>query len=188
MPIEAELKARVRDIAHVRARLDRLDTEEVSTYRDTYYDRPSRELTRQGRELRVRVVESARGTRTLLTYKSSAVDAASGSKPEHETTAGSASVLDAILGGLGFVHLVSFEKHCSNYTFTAEGRAIQATLVNVPELEETFIEIETLVDDASEVDAALQVVRGVLVGLGVNDQDVTADQYTDVVMAARGMS
>jgi adenylate cyclase class 2 len=56
--IEAELKARVHDPGALRARLRRLASEELSLYRDTYYDRPGRELTAQGRELRVRVMET----------------------------------------------------------------------------------------------------------------------------------
>ena len=39
--------------AALRARLRRLASEEISVYHDTYYDRPGRDLTAQGRELRV---------------------------------------------------------------------------------------------------------------------------------------
>ena len=83
--IEAELKARVHDPDTLRARLRRLAGEELSVYRDTYYDRPGRELTAQGRELRVRVMETGGVRRAVLTYKEPAADAASGSKLEHET-------------------------------------------------------------------------------------------------------
>jgi adenylate cyclase class 2 len=54
--IEAELKALVTDPQALRAELDRLAAGEASTYRDTYYDTPARDLTADGRELRVRVV------------------------------------------------------------------------------------------------------------------------------------
>jgi len=50
--IEAELKARVSDPGALRERLRHLASEEISLYRDTYYDRPGRELTAEGRELR----------------------------------------------------------------------------------------------------------------------------------------
>ncbi len=185
MPVEAEVKARVRDVGTVRARLRQLADEQASVYRDTYYDLSDRELTSEGRELRVRVVEDSHCTRTLLTYKAPAVDIATGSKPEHETSAASADTLDAILTGLGFVHLVEFEKHCLNYMFTAHGRAIQATLVTVPELDGTFIEIETLADE-DDVRTALHVVRNALAELGVRDDDLTTEQYTDAVMRRRG--
>jgi CYTH domain len=74
---------------------------QASVYRDTYYDRPGHELTHEGREVRVRVIEGPDSRRTLLTYKAPAVDAASGSKPEHETSTGSPAALDASLTGLG---------------------------------------------------------------------------------------
>jgi len=47
----------------------------------------------------------------VLTYKESAADAASGSKPEHETKVAAASVVDESPGMLGLEHLVAFEKH-----------------------------------------------------------------------------
>ena len=43
--IEAELKARVNDPGRLRERLRQRADEELSTYRDTYYDRPDGSLT-----------------------------------------------------------------------------------------------------------------------------------------------
>jgi adenylate cyclase class 2 len=53
--------------------------------------------------------------RAVLTYKEPTADAASGSKPEHETKVADASVVDEILRMLGLEHLVVFEKDCANY-------------------------------------------------------------------------
>jgi adenylate cyclase, class 2 len=182
--IEAELKARVADPAALRERLRRLAGEETSIYRDTYYDRPGRELTAEGRELRVRVIETGALRRTVLTYKEPAADTASGSKPEHETTVAGAAVIDAILRALGMEHLVTFAKHCSNYRFTSHGRDMLATMVTVPEIDGVFIELETLAPEAELADA-LGDVRAVLGDLGVSDGDLTAELYTDAVMRAR---
>ncbi|WP_046472272.1 class IV adenylate cyclase [Allosalinactinospora lopnorensis] len=178
MPIEAELKARVRDVRGVKERLREFAAEQVAVYRDTYYDRPGRELTSEGRELRVRVVERDTERRVLLTYKTPVVDDESGSKPEDETRVGSPEVLDTILRGLGFEHLVKLVKHCANYTFTVDGRECTATLVTVPELDGTFLEVETLVDD-NELTDGLATVRRVLSDLGIGDDDLTTEQYTD---------
>ena len=182
--IEAELKARVRDPVALRARLRHLASEELSVYRDTYYDRPGRELTAQGRELRVRVMDTGGVRRAVLTYKEPAADAASGSKPEHETKVADAAVVDQILRALGLEHLVAFEKHCANYRFTARGRDMLATVVTVPEIDGTFVELETLTDEA-DLAAALGDVRAVLAELGITEDDVTTEQYTDAVMRAR---
>jgi adenylate cyclase class 2 len=182
--IEAELKARVSDLGALRGRLRRLANEEVSIYRDTYYDRPNRELTAQGRELRVRVVETSGVQRVILTYKEPPADEASGSKPEHETTVADAAMIDVIFQALGLEHLVSFEKHSANFRFTARGRDMLATVVTVPEIEGAFIELETLVP-VQEVTAALSDVRDVLHELGIADEDLTTEQYTDAVIRSR---
>ncbi|GAA1979036.1 hypothetical protein GCM10009799_00230 [Nocardiopsis rhodophaea] len=184
MAIEAELKARVSDVDAVRKELRQRAVEEVAVYRDTYYDWPGHELTGQGRELRVRVVERDGGRRVLLTYKAPPVDEASESKPEYETQAESPEALDAILRGLGFEHLVSLVKHCANFTFTVGARECTATLVTVPELDGTFLEVETIVGD-DELQDGLATVRRVLGDLGIGDADLTTEQYTEAVMAIR---
>jgi adenylate cyclase, class 2 len=183
--IEAELKARVADPEALRARLRRLADEEISVYHDTYYDTPARGLTASGRELRVRVIYSADGAhRTVLTYKELPADAASGSKPEHETTVADATVLDVILRALGTIHLVAFEKRCANYRFTAKGRDMLATMVTVPEIDGTFLELETLATEDG-LAAALSDVHVVLGELGITETDLTTEEYTDAVIRAR---
>jgi adenylate cyclase class 2 len=183
--IEAELKARVREPEALRERLRRLADEESSTYRDTYYDRPGRSLTAEGRELRVRVIETGEMRRTVLTYKEPAVDTNSGSKPEHETKVADADTLDTVFRALGLEHLIAFEKRCANYRFTAHGRDMLATVVTVPEIDGTFIELETMADEA-DVHVALADIRAVLHDMGITDDDLTTEQYTDAVMQARG--
>ncbi|GGM44644.1 hypothetical protein GCM10012275_14620 [Longimycelium tulufanense] len=186
MAIEAELKARVRDAAAVRDTLEKRAPGEPSVYRDTYFDWPDGSLSADDRELRVRVVENQGGTHVLLTYKTAAVDRASDSKPEHETEVGSAEVLREVLVGLGLRELIAFEKHCVNHVFRAGGRELLATLVRVPELEETFLEVETPVCEEHELAEALDVVRTVLAELGITDADVTTERYTDAVRTRRG--
>ena len=72
--IEAELKAYVRDPERLRKLLLSRADEQVSVYRDTYYDWPDRCFTIQDRELRLRVIESSGTTRCLLTYKGPPAD------------------------------------------------------------------------------------------------------------------
>ncbi|GDY30092.1 class IV adenylate cyclase [Gandjariella thermophila] len=186
MAVEAELKARVRDADAVRKRLDQRARPEVSTYWDRYFDYPDRRLSNAGRELRLRTVETADGRRrSILTYKEPPVDAASGSKPEHETTVGDAEVIATALAALGVENFLSFEKRCTNYRFTAHGRELLATLVRVPELgDEVFIELETIVGTEDVADA-LRVVRAVLAELGVSESDLSSETYTDAVAARR---
>lgn len=142
MGIEAELKTRVHDIDRVRGLLRQRAAEQNSVYADSYFDTPDRTLTHDGRELRVREVHTDDDpTVSLLTYKGASVHAASRSKPETETTVGDADAPRAVLAALGFEVLVAFEKRCSNYRLTAAGQPLLATLVNVPELEESFASV-----------------------------------------------
>jgi adenylate cyclase class 2 len=182
--IEAELKARVREPEALHERLRHRADAEVSVYRDTYYDRPDQSLTAEGRELRIRLVENGERRRTILTYKEPTVDAASGSKPEYETKVADPAVIDTVLRALGAVILVAFSKRCTNYRFTAEGRDMLATVVTVPEIDGTFVELETMTEE-SDLRQALNDVRNVMGDLGISDSDITSEQYTDAVMRAR---
>ncbi len=182
--IECELKARVRDPEALRAQLSELARAEPSTYRDVYYDQHDRSLAREGREVRIRTVETATMRSSMLTYKEPAVDRASGSKPEHETVLADPGVVDTAFRALGAVELVAFTKQCVNYRFTARGRDMLATMVTVPEIDGTFLELETMAD-IDEVDPAIADVRATLAELGINEGDLTAAQYSDAVMRAR---
>ncbi|MEW5353338.1 MULTISPECIES: class IV adenylate cyclase [unclassified Streptomyces] len=182
--IEAELKAQVHEPEAVMRRLEERAPARVEVYRDTYYDRPDGSLDKADQELRVRTVHGADGTRTVLTYKDAAVDEVSGSKPEYETAVADAEAAHAILRGLGHVPVIAFEKRCRNYDFEARGRRMLATLVRVPEIDGTFLELETLAAEA-DVAAALDDVRAVLAELGIEAQDLTRETYTGAVAAQR---
>ncbi len=182
--IEAELKARVRQPTAVRERLLALAAGENSVYHDTYYDWPSRGLSADGRELRLRLIEATGGRRALLTYKEPAIESVSGSKPEYETQVEDTSAIDAMLRGLGLECTVAFEKRCTNHRFTASGREMLATVVQVPELDSTFIEVETMTGE-DDTAAALADVRGLLDQIGITEDDLTSELYTDAVIKAR---
>ncbi|WP_059011018.1 class IV adenylate cyclase [Streptomyces specialis] len=184
--IEAELKARVRNPEEVARRLDALAPGRSEVYQDAYYDRPDGELGTRGHELRIRTVLGPESTVSLLTFKGSVLDEASGSKPEQETRVEDPEATDALLRGLGYEPVIAFQKRCRNHAFDAHGRKLLATLVRVPEIAGTFIEIETLVADDEQVPDALAAVRGVLADLGISEEDLTRELYTDAVAARRG--
>jgi adenylate cyclase, class 2 len=182
--IEAELKARLSSPDAVRARLGRYAAVERAIYRDTYYDAPGEVLERDGRELRLRTVETPNLVRHLLTYKEAAVDRASGSKPEYETTVATPSAVAHLLEGLGYPPSIELTKDCENYRLSRDGREFLATVVRVPEVEGTYLEVETLAEE-SDVDAALSAVWSLMQELGVTGQELTTELYTDAVRKAR---
>jgi adenylate cyclase class 2 len=59
-----------------------------------------------------------------------------------------------------------------------------ATVVRVPELDGTFIEVETMTNDDS-TEAALADIGDVLRQLGIAEDDLTTEQYTEAVLTAR---
>jgi adenylate cyclase, class 2 len=182
--IEAELKARVRDPEGVHALLEERATGRPEVYADTYYDATDQAISGSDRELRVRTVHAADDTRSVLTYKDARVDDASGSKPEYETRVEDPAAVHAILKGLGYVPMIQFEKRCRNYDIEARGRKMLATLVRVPEIDGDWIELETIVE-GDQLHDALADVRAVLGELGIEDDDLTTEQYTDAVATSR---
>lgn len=185
MPIEAELKARVRDPQAVRAALSQRAEAKPAVYHDTYYDRAADQFMADGRELRLRTVETQDAVRHLLTFKAPAVDQASGSKPEFETEVTDPDAAAAILVGLGYQPALAFTKRCENFSYRHDGYPILATLVAVPELNGTFLEVETVVEQQTLLDVALNTVRAVLNCLGIDEDDLTTELYTDAVKQAR---
>ncbi|MDQ8707876.1 class IV adenylate cyclase [Streptomyces sp. LHD-70] len=183
--IEAELKARVRDPEYVMERLDRMAEGRAEVYQDTYYDDPSRSLEAKDQELRVRTIHGPDSTRSVLTYKGARVDSMSGSKPEHETIVDDPEAVHAMLRGLGYVPAIAFQKRCRNYEFRASERDLLATLVQVPEIDGTFLEVETMVQDPKELASALDDIRSVMSELRIDADDFTTELYTDAVAARR---
>ncbi|MFF4601761.1 class IV adenylate cyclase [Streptomyces sp. NPDC001339] len=183
--IEAELKARVHNPEYVMGQLEQKTEGRAEVYQDTYYDYPSESLVAQDKELRVRTIHGPDSTRSVLTYKGTRVDSESGSKPEHETRVDSPEAVHAMLRGLGYVPAIAFQKRCRNYEFRSHGRRLLATLVQVPEIEGTFLEVETMVPEAKDLTAALDAIRSVMGELGVRERDFTTELYTDAVAARR---
>lgn len=184
MQIEVELKARLRDPSAVRARLRSLGSGVDCTYRDTYYDWPDHRLDRAGRqELRLRVIENDRGGRCVLTLKGEPRNAVS--TVELETEVSRADMADAILLALGLRRVIAYTKECQNFTLIRYGHGVLASVVHLPELGDTFIEVETLVFDAADVPAARDAVLQVLSDLDLEAGDLEPTFYVDLVAQAR---
>ncbi len=181
--VEAELKARVRDPERVRRLLRDWSVEEAASYKDTYYDRPSGELHRTGRELRLRTIWTEHGVHHLLTFKGAPMDDVSQSKPEHETEVAEREPVEATLRGLGFEVWVRFTKRVVNYRFSVEGRGVVASIVTVPELQGTFLEVGSMAE-AGEVGPVLGLLRRVVAELGIQEADLTTERYDESVIKA----
>ncbi|MFE9323619.1 class IV adenylate cyclase [Nocardia sp. NPDC052278] len=184
--IEAEYKARLTDADAVREKLVARADVDVVSYHDIYFDDADKSLTATGREFRLRTVRSGDGSaRHFLTFKDAAVEQESGSKPEYETDVSRRDVMEQIIARLGYRPQISFTKQCENHRFTAAGREMLATVVTVPEIDGTFLELETQVDTEDDLASALADLRTVLAALGVSPDQLTTELYTEAVAASR---
>jgi adenylate cyclase, class 2 len=183
--VEAEVKARLSNPAAVRALLDQLTTGVDEQYHDTYLNTPDHSLDTDGRELRVRTITRNGETRHLLTFKEPPVDQATQSKPEHETAVANPDATINILTGLGYQPVLAFTKNCTNYRTNHHGRNILATLVTIPEIDGTYLEVETITQP-NDLDAALETIHRLIANLGITEEELTTDTYTDAVRRARG--
>lgn len=107
------------------------------------------------------------------------------SKPEYETIVATPDAVAHMIQALGYGPVIELTKDCENYRFADSGRDFLATVVRVPEIDGTYVELETMAAE-DQVDAALGAVRALHNQLGVAADDVTTELYTDAVRAARG--
>ncbi|MFF3569009.1 class IV adenylate cyclase [Nocardia jiangxiensis] len=185
--IEAEYKARLTKPDAVRAKLRDLAQSESESYRDVYFDTEDNNLGRAGQEFRLRTISGANGTRHLLTFKDSAVDTETGSKPEFETVVSEREPLEEMITRLGYAPVIELTKHCENFRFASAGHDLLATVVTVPEIDGTFLELETQATE-NDLQAVLADLRTVLADLGVSKGELTTELYTDAVAEARKQS
>ncbi len=146
--------------------------------KDVYYDAPDRRLAATGRELRLR----REGGRTVLTAKAPPFDAATASKPEHETAVADAEAAAALLGLLGFVPTLAYAKHCRRARLRTGGLDFELTVVAVDFDPRLFVEIEHLAATREHALAALPAIRALAAGLGLTEE--CAEAYTDLARAA----
>ncbi|BCK57097.1 class IV adenylate cyclase [Nocardia wallacei] len=184
--IEAEYKARLSNPEAVRAKLQERTGSETVSYRDVYFDCDGK-LGGDGREFRLRTISGEDETRHLLTYKDPAVDSETGSKPEFETVVGEREQTEEIIARLGYTPVIELTKRCENFRFVSHGHELLATFVTVPEIDGTFLELEAQAAEKN-VDAVLRDLRAVLAELGVSEEELTTELYTDAVAEARKRS
>ncbi|MEV4016728.1 hypothetical protein AB0J35_40140 [Nonomuraea angiospora] len=71
-----------------------------------------------------------------------------------------------------------------NYRISKSGLSLLATLVTIPELDGTFLEVEAVVEP-DVVPGALRVIRQLMADVGIGRDDLTTELYTEAVRSAR---
>ena len=153
-------------------------TGEVVLVEDVYYEAADGRLAATGRELRLR----REGGQTVLTAKAPPFDAATASKPEHETAVADPEAAAALLDALGFKPVLAYAKRCRRARLRADGLDIVLTAVTVDFDPRLFVEIEHLAATREQALAALPAIRALAEGLGLTKE--CAEAYTDLARAA----
>ena len=179
---EAELKADVTAISDLHARI--LATGGIPNgrvcFHDTYYDTPCGTLMGTERELRLRLCSGDR-MYALLTYKGRPVDAQTRSKPECETQVSDPSSARDIICGMGYVPVCRLKKQCDMYEMRKDGHRLELVIVSVVGIPRIFLEIELPTAERCDVSESLACIKTVMQGLGIPEQCLTSEYYTDMI-------
>jgi len=188
--IEVELKAEIEHVEEMAAMLSqkwvRCSPIEKTTYKDRYFDK-NEVLFKSEQELRIREIMSndAFETKILLTYKNLPIDQESKSKEETQLYISDLKEGIKLLKNLGYKQRLCFEKECVNIQYWYGEYLLYITLAYLPKLQRSFIEIETLTDNAEEVAKLKKMLAGRLRALGVTQNQITNEYYTEAIREQR---
>ena len=183
---EVELTAEVNNPVEVYKKLQEFSDFQRLKYFDRYFDKEN-DLEHKEQELRVRIKENQNTgeLKSVLTLKDSPFDKKTRSKPEYEPVVEEPEQAVVLLDKLGFRQKISYNKYCDFFAFRYSGRDIEVSYVTFDEIPETFIEIETLVNEESQTPEAFKVVYELLEKLNVPQADLTTLMYQTRIHTAR---
>jgi len=152
---EVEIKFRVADEAALLQRAERAGfelTTPATREQNTLYDTPDRQLRQRGQLVRLRRY----GSRSVLTHKSRPADLAEHAerhkrRMEHETVVDDPDATDAILRGLGFAPVFSYEKYRAEWSDGIGHMVVDITPLG------TLCELEGMPDWIDRTAAALGI-------------------------------
>ena len=170
MRYEVEQKYRVTDPSETTHRLQELGVTSKATVTqvDTYYAHPDRNFAETDEALRVRRV----GDENRITYKGPKIDATTKTRREIELPiAGGeegAQRCDEIWQALGFSRVSEVSKTREIYRLSRADHEIEIAVDNVKYVG-TFVELETVVEKQSELDAASKAIATLAEELGLKE-------------------
>ncbi|MGQ3414131.1 class IV adenylate cyclase [Natrinema sp. LN54] len=176
---EVEVKVPA-DLAVVRDRLAALEAtpEGAVVQVDTYYDAPHREFAETDEALRIRSERPEDGdAETRVTYKGPLVDDESKTREEVETSVADREKTDAILTNLGFEAAATVRKERERFSLAG----YTVTLDSVDDVGE-YVEVETEVEDESDLEAARDGAYDVLERLDLDPDDQLRTSYLGLLL------
>ena len=189
--IEVELKAKIESIETMAETIASTwiscSPYENLIYRDHYFDDGSQTLSTSERELRIREINRPDNDtcQIQLTFKDSPLDEQSKSKEETELRISDVQEGVKLLKKLGYRQVLCFEKECVRCQYWYGEFLLSVTLAYVPELDTSFIEIETQTDSPGDVEKLKKMLAGRLHHLGIKSDQITNEYYTDAIKTHR---
>lgn len=185
---EVELTAKVENIKHTRSKILDLapDSQLTLDYDDRYFDKNNM-LTHEDQEFRLRTKTNLNTGefKHYLTFKDKAFDQISRSKPEYETIVLDHKNTEEILLHLGYSKTAQYTKHCEVFNLTFQNSDVEIAIVKFDELQDTFIEIETITDSYKNTDTLLKKLYQLLEIIGLTKNNLTEDFYIEMIKEAK---
>ena len=178
--IEVEVKIPLTDRIRIEEKLQNSEFRKDCGYRetDTYFNSRFYNIREMDQALRIRSCENLlTGEReSFITYKGSKLDAVSMTRKELETSVGNADICREILESLGFYALAEVRKVRQYY----RSGMITVCLDQVEGLGD-FLELESLVEDESDRERALEQLYSILNELGLKKNDTIQTSYLSML-------
>ena len=185
---EVELKAIVRNKSATIEQIEELcdETGLKLVYDDVYLDKENT-LTVADKELRLRnkTNRDSGESRFFLTFKDSPFDEKSKSKPEFETEITDFNTAIAIFKKLGYSISMRYTKECLIYNLTYRDIKLEVSIVELPELKNTFIEVETQTETEKDTKLLFKILHEFLNQIGISQADLTSQYYVDAIKEKR---
>lgn len=185
---EVELTARLVDYAQTRLEIEKLTFQSYLRldYDDRYFDKDNT-LTSKDQEFRLRTKTNLKTgeARHYLTFKDSAFEKLTRSKPEFETLVTDHPNTEQILFKLGYVKTAHYTKHCEIFNLNFKNTEIEIALVRFDELQDSFIEIETQTDQKDQTDELFGILYELLEKLNISKSQLTEDFYIEMIKEAK---
>ena len=185
---EVELTARLKNYQETRNQILQLNIESQKRldYDDRYYDQNNL-LTEADQEFRLRTKTNLDTCEAAhyLTFKDTAFEKLTRSKPEYETLVTDHSNTEQILFKLGYKKTAHYTKHCEIFNLHYKEIDIEIALVRFDELEDSFIEIETQTAQKAKTDALFDILYSLLAELQISKAQLTEDFYIEMIKEAK---
>lgn len=151
---------------------------------DVYFNGNDRNFMKTDEALRLRSCRDLAMDcgETLITYKGPKMDAVSNTRPEYETQIGDLETMKKLLKALGYREVFTVDKTRREWTLCEDGKETVTLCIDEVKGLSPHMELETLVADENEKEAAVERLFALLAQFGVPREKLTRKSYLEMLM------